>query len=136
MRLTWKTVCVLCCGVLSGCSGEKYGNRHSVPTYKRYFIQDGRDLTTQECEQLRQLVEGSRMDSEGLYGPADVMIYGSNDGQHVAEIYSIYLDDRVIYFGDWLDARTQAMAEKEVECLKFSRSDKHWLSSLQPKRGK
>lgn len=119
-----------CLTALSSCKKQRWADNHPVPSYAKYRLKD-KYLSAVEGEMFRSIVLNAEVTTARLYRESDATIYCfKTAGSQKADLFSIYLDEHFIFVGDWLDARTDDMQDKNVECLRLSKGDTLLLRQL------
>lgn len=132
--LLWLACAAVC--LLNGCRGERWAERHNVPDFKKVQVGD-KLLSNEERQRFRSALLNGGVTTDSLYRECDLTLHCvSASNRSNPEVLSVYLEERRIYFGDWLDARTAVLEDKEVECLVLRRADTDWLRGFMPVEAK
>jgi hypothetical protein len=119
---------------LLSCHHPKWSEQHAVPQYAAYTV-NGVSLTAADGQRFREILLSGRVVTDSLYRISDAIVRcrKDTDDSH-SDTYSVYLNEHVIYDGDWLDARTIDLEGKEVECIQITREDAEWLKRVIPQK--
>ena len=116
--------------LISSCKESRYSDLHAKPKFSLIKLNHF-SLKHEDEKRVIEIISNASISSDHFYDAADLLLFCYSDGGKTnPEVFSVFFKEQLIYAGDWVDARTETMKGRDVECWKISKRDIDWLNKL------